>query len=224
MSEKSQGPKLKVYCPELMKMIGPGEFSWCPYYQAEKLTIEDEEGILKQVFRCHVKCGCTVHYQYYEGGELKTKTIDVIENEDRLRELIKVGSKETATSKKKVLLVDDDEDFLFIHSSLLNNHGYEVITAESEKECREKLKTITPDLIILDVMMEHLDSGFDLSKEIKGRFPSVPIILLTSIVEETGLPIPSSDDAKKKLLHADAFINKPVNQENLLKTIKELLS
>ena len=47
MSEKSQGSKLKVYCPELMKMIGPGEFSWCPYYQAEKLTIEDEEGILK---------------------------------------------------------------------------------------------------------------------------------------------------------------------------------
>jgi CheY-like chemotaxis protein len=224
LSEKSKGSKLAVYCPELMKMIGPGEFSWCPYYQAEKLSIEDNEGILKQVFRCHVKCGCTVHYQYYKGGELKTKTMDVIENEDRLRELIKEGSKEPASSKKKVLLVDDDEDFLLIHSSLLSNHDYEVITAESEKECREILETNTPDLIILDVMMEYLDSGFDLSKEIKSRFPSVPIILLTSIVEETGLPIPASEEVRKKLLNADAFINKPVNQENLLTTIKELLS
>ena len=224
MSEQSKGSKLTVYCPELMKMIGPGEFSWCPYYQAEKLSIEDEEGVLKQVFRCHVKCGCTVHYQYYEGGELKTKTIDVIENEDRLRELIKEGSKETTPTKKKILLVDDDEDFLLIHSSLLSGHGYDVITSESEKDCREILKKITPDLIILDVMMEHLDSGFDLSKEIKSQYPSIPIILLTSFVEETGLSIPASEEAKKKLLHADAFINKPVNQENLLASIKELLS
>lgn len=224
MSEKSKGSKLTVYCPELMKMIGPGEFSWCPYYQAEKLSIEDTEGILKQVFRCHVKCGCTVHYQYYEGGKLKTKTMDVIENEDRLRELIKEGSKEIGLSRKKILLVDDDEDFLLIHSSLLSNHGYEVITAESEKECREILEKDTPDLIILDIMMEYLDSGLDLSKEIKSRFPSVPIILLTSIVEETGLPIPASEDAKMKLLNAEAFINKPVNKENLLTTIKELLS
>ena len=224
MSEKSKGSKLTVYCPELMKMIGPGEFSWCPYYQAEKLSIEDEEGVLKQVFRCHVKCGCTVHYQYYEGGELKTKTIDVIENEDRLRELIKEGSKKPESQNKRILLVDDDEDFLLIHSSLLSSHGYEVITAESEKECREILEASKPDLIILDVMMEYLDSGFDLSKEIKSKFPSVPIILLTSIIEETGLPIPASEEARKKLLNADAFINKPVNQENLLATIKELLS
>ncbi|MGA1840109.1 MAG: response regulator [bacterium] len=224
MSEKSKRSKLTVYCPELMKMIGPGEFSWCPYYQAEKLSMEDDESILKQVFRCHVKCGCTVHYQYYEGGELKTKTIDVVENEDRLRELIKEGLKEPESTNKKILLVDDDEDFLFIHSSLLSGHGYEVITAESEKECKKILETIKPDLIILDVMMEFLDSGFDLSKEIKSRFPSVPIILLTSIVEETGLPIPASEEARKKLLNADAFINKPVNQENLLATIKDLLS
>jgi len=224
MGEKSQGSKLKVYCPELMRMIGPGEFSWCPYYQAEQLLMEDEEGILKQIFRCHVKCGCSVHYQYYEEGELKTKVIDVIENEGRLRKLIQAGKKETVPTKKMILLVDDDEDFLFIHSSLLSNHGYEVITAESERECREKLENIKPDLIILDVMMEHLDSGFDLSKEIKGKFPKVPIILLTSFVEETGLSIPSSDQAKKKLLKADILINKPVNQENLLKTIKELLS
>jgi CheY-like chemotaxis protein len=150
--------------------------------------------------------------------------MDVIENEGRLRELIKEGSKEPNSSHKKILLVDDDEDFLFIHSSLLSSHGYEVITAESEKECREILETNTPDLIILDVMMEYLDSGFDLSKEIKNRYPSIPIILLTSIIEETGLPIPASEEARKELLNADAFINKPVNQDNLLATIKELLS
>lgn len=224
MGEKPQGSKLKVYCPELMKMIGPGEFSWCPYYQAEQLSIDDHEDVLKQVFRCHVKCGCTIHYQYYEAGELKTKILDVVENEDRLRDLIKEGRKETSPARKKILLVDDDEDFLCIHSALLVNEGYEVLTAESEKGCRELLATVTPDLIVLDVMMEHLDSGFDLSREIKERFPSVPIILLTSIVEETGLRIPASEDARKKLLHADAFINKPVNRENLLATIKELLS
>ncbi|MGA1863654.1 MAG: hypothetical protein ACMUHX_01195, partial [bacterium] len=136
MSEKSKGSKLTVYCPELMKMIGPGEFSWCPYYQAEKLSVEDDEGVLKQVFRCHVKCGCTIHYQYYEGGELKTKTIDVIENEDRLRELIKEGAKEPEPKNKKILLVDDDEDFLNIVQPILQEEcgDINVSTATSVKE------------------------------------------------------------------------------------------
>ena len=70
----------------------------------------------------------------------------------------------------KILLTDDDIDFLEMHSVVLQNKGYEVITAQSSKECLEKLENIKPDAVVLDVMMEKFDSGFTTSKQIKEKY------------------------------------------------------
>ena len=57
------------------------------------------------------------------------------------------------SSKGKILLVDDDLDFLEIHKTILENHGYEVLTATNGKEGLRRVRTDMPDLIILDLIM-----------------------------------------------------------------------
>ncbi|NTV80087.1 MAG: response regulator, partial [Candidatus Aminicenantes bacterium] len=58
----------------------------------------------------------------------------------------------------KILLVDDDPDFLEMHKAVLLNHGYEVLTAMSGREGLERVRAEMPDLIILDLMMEKHDA------------------------------------------------------------------
>ncbi len=74
-------------------------------------------------------------------------------------------SKKADKQKKKILLVDDDVDFLEMHSAVLENRGYQVVTARSSQECLDKLDEIRPDVVVLDVMMEQFDSGFRAEQE-----------------------------------------------------------
>lgn len=86
-------------------------------------------------------------------------------------------------NKKKILLVDDDKDFVSAQSTLLSYLGHEIIPAYSAKEGYEKVVEHNPDLIILDVNMESEFSGFELHKKIREdkRFIGIPIIILTGI-------------------------------------------
>ncbi len=88
----------------------------------------------------------------------------------------------------RILLVDDDEDFLFQHRIQLENAGFEVATATTRGEAEEKSKSFTPDLAILDLMMEHHDDGFVLSHHLKRRFPGLPVILVTAVTRMIGSP------------------------------------
>lgn len=66
-------------------------------------------------------------------------------------------------SKKTILLVDDDSDYLYQLKLQVEKFGFNVVTANSQKEAEELLSTFKPDLAILDLMMENEDSGFILS-------------------------------------------------------------
>nr|HPQ41787.1 response regulator [bacterium] len=90
-------------------------------------------------------------------------------------------------NSRVVLIVDDDEDILFQMKLNLAETGFDIHTAGSEKDARKILETVTPDLAILDLMMEHRDSGFVLSHHIKKHFPEAKIILVTAVTSETGL-------------------------------------
>jgi CheY-like chemotaxis protein len=123
---------------------------------------------------------------------------------------------------KNVLIVDDDMEFVKLYSLFLRNRDLSVTAAYSAAEALELLKKTVPDVVVLDVMMEHFDSGFNVSKLIKETYPKLPVILMTAIGEETGLDFKPKDDAERKLLHADAFLDKGASPEQLLAKIHEL--
>ncbi|MCK4547341.1 MAG: response regulator [Candidatus Eisenbacteria sp.] len=229
-----KGMKIQVYCPEQKAFITPLEIGICPYYQAEPLDFRSAEDVVQQLFRCHVQCGCQIQYRYYEGDQLVTKSLDIVGDESRLRSIIasvlglEPGQSEdtdkgTASGAGPILLVDDDVDFVEINSAVLENAGRRVVKAYSAKECLEKIPKVKPSLVILDVMMEQFDSGFQIASKIKEMTGGVPVILLTSIGAETGLAFKPLDNAGLKKMGADAFLDKPVKAEDLARKVAELL-
>ena len=125
--------------------------------------------------------------------------------------------------KAKILLVDDDEDFLEMHKAVLKNHGYDVLTASSGHEGLEKVRSDMPDLIILDLMMEKHDSGFSFSKEVKTDplFKKIPILMVTAVAEATGYRFSLKEDGY--WMKTDDFLDKPVMPDVLLAKVEKLL-
>ena len=82
--------------------------------------------------------------------------------------------------KKRILIIDDDVDFIDLHKAVLENNGFEVVTAFSGREGLDKVKFELPDLVLLDLMMEKHDTGFGFSKQMKAdpRYKHIPIIMI----------------------------------------------
>lgn len=123
---------------------------------------------------------------------------------------------------KRVLIVDDDVDFVKLYSLFLRNKGLEVSASYSAAEAMEALKAARPDIVVLDVMMEHFDSGFNVSRKIKEQHPGLPVILMTAIGQETGLDFKPRTPEERSVMHADAFLDKSASPEDLLAKISEL--
>ena len=125
--------------------------------------------------------------------------------------------------KAKILLVDDDLDFLEMHKAVLVRNGYNVLTASSSQEGLERVRTDLPDLIILDLMMEKHDSGFSFSKQVKKDplFKRIPILMVTSVAEATGYQF--SLDKDGYWMKAVDFLDKPVMPDVLIGRVEKLL-
>jgi len=124
--------------------------------------------------------------------------------------------------KKKVLLVDDDRDFLEGTRIVLEKNNFEVGTATSGKECLDKLKSFKPDILILDIMMPE-KSGFDVCSEIKNslEYSKIPVIMLTALkkkLSQTSYSVSQGLD-----LEAEDYIDKPVDPQELVSRINNLL-
>ena len=89
MPESERFKHIQVYCPECQKMISPGEYSLCPYFEGGESDLSEEERAFRQLFNCHVKCGTKVEYHYYKDGKRVTTTVDPVENEGMLMEILK---------------------------------------------------------------------------------------------------------------------------------------
>jgi len=124
---------------------------------------------------------------------------------------------------KTILLVDDDEDYLFQMKKKVEGFGYEVVTADSQSEAEKILKTFKPDLAIFDLMMENEDSGFILSYKLKRMYPETPIIIATAVSAETGITFDISSDTEKQWIKADLFLDKGIRSDQLEREIKKLL-
>jgi CheY-like chemotaxis protein len=122
-----------------------------------------------------------------------------------------------------ILVVDDDVDFLEQTTLVLRGEGFNIVTAGSQAEAEEALLAVTPDLCIVDLMMENQDSGFVLCHAIKRLHPEAPVILLTAVKSATGLDFTPPSEAGASWIKADAFLDKPVRPEQLRQEVRRLL-
>ena len=125
--------------------------------------------------------------------------------------------------KKRVLLVDDEVDFVEINKAALESKGYEVIPAYTGKEGLEKALKEKPDIIILDVMMTTKTEGFDVARELRKHkeMKDVPIIMLTAIRERMDIKWEIQPD--EEWLPVTEFLEKPVPPDKLVEKVEEML-
>ena len=125
--------------------------------------------------------------------------------------------------KVKVLLVDDDPDFIEAVKLILEKkHGYDVVMAFDGNECIEKVKSDRPDIIVLDVMMPNKD-GYETCAELKSneKFRDIPILLLTAVashISETQYTPRMGMETE-----ADDYLEKPAEPNDILERINRLL-
>jgi len=124
-------------------------------------------------------------------------------------------------ARKKVLIIDDDKDFIQSVTALLQSDGYEVFAAPDGERGVEKAKVERPNLIILDIMMRDRTEGFFTMQNMRSipGLKSVPVIILTSIYD--GHP-EFTIKADPSWLPCDVFLTKPVEPERLLREIRKL--
>ncbi len=125
--------------------------------------------------------------------------------------------------KKKILLIDDDVDFVDLNKAVLQNQGFEVAEAFSGREAMDKIKFERPDLIVLDLMMEKHDSGFTFAKAIKSDplYKNIPILMLTAVSAETGYDF--SQELDGYWMKTDDYASKPLLPDELVKRVSGLL-
>jgi CheY-like chemotaxis protein len=129
-----------------------------------------------------------------------------------------------ATKKPLILLVDDDEDFLFQQRVQLQDAGFDVITAQGQGQAETLLAERQPDVAVLDVMMENPDAGFVLCHHIRKKSPSMPIVLVTSVNSETGMDFDIASEEDRDWIKADVLLSKPIRFEQLRGEIDRLLA
>ncbi|MBP7867434.1 MAG: response regulator [Acidobacteria bacterium] len=126
---------------------------------------------------------------------------------------------------KKILIIDDDADFVEINRTVLEAAGFAVKHAYSGKDGVAAALADPPDLVILDLMMEHWDSGFVAARRIKGdpATAGVPVLMLTGVTRETGMSFDLDSPGEREWIKADMFLSKPLRPEELLQRVKAVL-
>ena len=121
----------------------------------------------------------------------------------------------------KILVVDDDPDFVEITSIILENNGYDVVSASDSEEAIEKMRSEKPDLVLLDIMMSQPLDGVEVSRKMleDGTLNKVPIIVVSSITDSPHL----AEFPSNEYLPLDDWITKPAQPEDLLAKISKYL-
>ncbi|MEW6376190.1 MAG: response regulator [Thermodesulfobacteriota bacterium] len=119
---------------------------------------------------------------------------------------------------RKILVTEDSPTILEILKSVLEEEGYEVITAMDGHQALELARNEKPDLMILDLMLPKID-GYKVCRMLKfdEKYKNIPIIMLTARTKE-------SEENLGKEVGADAYIRKPFQPEMIIDKIRELLN
>lgn len=121
----------------------------------------------------------------------------------------------------KILVVDDDPDFVAITRLVLTKAGYQVIAASNGAEALDRVRAEQPDLMVLDVMMRTVTDGLDACLRLRDDplAKYLPVVMMTSIAESSYSGEVTTVDAAC----ADAWLSKPVSPDRLLETVRRLL-
>jgi DNA-binding response OmpR family regulator len=125
---------------------------------------------------------------------------------------------EATVTKKKILVVEDEESLLKLQSILLTIRGYTVEGAMDGQAALEAVETMNPDLILLDIMLPKID-GFEVCRQVKANEETrhIPVVMLTA----KKYP---ADRVMGEQAGTDAYITKPYKSAMVIKTIQRLLS
>lgn len=124
----------------------------------------------------------------------------------------------------RILVVDDDPDFVKITKKILDTHGYEILTASNGADALKTMRVPErkPDLVLLDIMMDYITDGLDVSTQMQ-RDPDlkdIPVIMITSLTGVKSQEIFPSDEP----VAVNAWLSKPVQSERLLNTVQDTLA
>ena len=127
-------------------------------------------------------------------------------------------------SAKKIVIIDDDPEICDAMSEILSQDGYQVFTALDTRKGHQLFVDTRPDLLILDIMMETMDEGLNFATEVKrndGAF-GVPILIVSARPPvEKGYGRTLDEDLD--WIHADIFMEKPIEPEELIHNVKLLV-
>lgn len=125
-------------------------------------------------------------------------------------------------SKKRILVVDDEPDFVAMMKELLVDEGYEIEVAYNGVEAINKVKSNPPDVILLDVMMPEKD-GYQVCSELKqdDQHADIPVILLTAVADSVSTTGFSHFQGINQ--EADDFLTKTASPDEILSSIESVL-
>jgi CheY-like chemotaxis protein len=123
-----------------------------------------------------------------------------------------------------ILIVDDDVDFLELTRRLLERNGYKTRCCGNPERALALMAVEKPALIVSDLMMDALDSGFSFSRSLKTdpRFTDIPIIIVTAISSRRGFAFRPESDKDLEAMHISAFFEKPYDPARFLATVSNL--
>ncbi len=125
-------------------------------------------------------------------------------------------------AKKKVLLIDDDKDFLMATKLILEKGGYEVFLAEDGKSGVEMAKSVNPNLAIIDMMMETWSEGFNVVSKLRtsDTGKQIPLIMLSAVDLQGPY---QSFEPPEDLPTVDLLLHKPIKADDLLRFVGQLV-
>ena len=126
-----------------------------------------------------------------------------------------------------IFIVDDDRDFLELQERMLSSQGYRVSSFSSPDAALAALRTDAdlPGLLVTDLMMSALDSGFSLARAMKAdpRLARIPVIVVSAVASQKGFDFRPRTEADLAAMNAESFFDKPVSPQAFLARVKELL-
>lgn len=121
----------------------------------------------------------------------------------------------------KVLVVDDDPDFVKVTRKVLERAGYEVVSASNGAKALKEMRQGRPDVVLLDIMMSYILDGLDVSREMAQdpELQDIPVIMVTSLTGVKGSPMFPTDE----YIPVDEWLAKPVDPEVLIARVSSAL-
>ena len=130
------------------------------------------------------------------------------------------------SNKPLIVVVDDDYDVLEWCRLILEGAGFRTACFHNGEDALAAMKAEKPALVITDLMMANLDSGFDFAQSVKENpeYGELPVIIMTAASSRHGFDFTPSSDADLAAMHIDAYFSKPADPKALVAKVRSLTS